>query len=120
MVRQEGQPWRRLPTPVEMEVADGDVKMRFKLQLTQGARTYVALIYPWSFGENELYLDNLAHAFIRSKELYFNKETLVYSCESNRIANVERPIHLLAISSFEVANNRPEEYIEHLFPERET
>jgi murein tripeptide amidase MpaA len=33
--------------------------------------------------------------------------------------NLERPIHLLAISSAEVEKNRTEDYIEHLFPNRD-
>ena len=79
VVRQEGQPWRRLPTPVEMEVVDGDVRMRLKVQLTQSKRTYIALIFPWSVEENDLYLNSLTALFSKSKDLYFNKETLVYS-----------------------------------------
>lgn len=50
-----------------MEVVEGDVKMRFQLQLTQSKRTYVALVYPWSFEENELYLNSLVEMFSRSK-----------------------------------------------------
>ena len=62
-----------------MAVVAGDVRMRLKVQLTQSKRTYIALIFPWSVEENDLYLNSLTALFSKSKDLYFNKETLVYS-----------------------------------------
>lgn len=65
-----------------MEIVEGDVKMRFKLQLTQSKRVYIALIYPWSFEDNDFYLSFLDASNRNSPNLYFNKETIIYSYES--------------------------------------
>lgn len=57
--------------------------MRFKLQLTQSKKVYISLIYPWSFEDNDFYMSFLEASNKNSPNIYFNKETIVYSYESN-------------------------------------
>jgi len=72
--------------------------MRMQVNLTAGRKYFIALTYPWSFSENEEYLQTLEYKMKKRKDLYFNKETLIHSREGTWIITSGRPLHLLAIS----------------------
>lgn len=59
MVRVQGEEWKRLPTQVEFETVDSILRMKFSLNLSNSKRTEVALIYPWTVKENEVFLDKI-------------------------------------------------------------
>ncbi len=53
------------------------------------------------------------------KDIYFNKETLIFSPESQFYINLDRPVHLISISSIDATVYPSEKYIEHLFPSKD-
>jgi hypothetical protein len=54
---EEGRQWGRLETPVEFETQpEGDIHMRFSVNLKGRKKLFIALTYPWSVEENEQYL----------------------------------------------------------------
>lgn len=66
--------------PVEFESQeDGDINMRMTISLKAGKKVFVALTYPWSFKENEDYVETLENRLSKRKDLYFNRETLILS-----------------------------------------
>ena len=60
VVREEGGEWGRLGAPIEFESqVEGDISMRMQIDLKAGTKFYIALTYPWSFSDNEEYLQNI-------------------------------------------------------------
>ena len=53
--------------------------MHMQVNLKAGRKYFIALTYPWSFSENEEYLQSLEYKMKKRKDIYFNKETLILS-----------------------------------------
>ena len=64
---------------VEFETIDSVLRMKFSVKLRNSKRLEVALIYPWTVTENELFLNKLVEEAKTNKSIYINKETVVYS-----------------------------------------
>lgn len=62
---------------------EGDVNFRMSVSIPANTKLYVALCYPWSFRENEEYLEKIEKAVSLKEEIYFNKEVLIMSPEGN-------------------------------------
>jgi hypothetical protein len=60
---------------------EGDVNFRMSVSLPANTKLYVALCYPWSFGENEEYLEKIEKTVHFNEDIYFNKEVLIMSPE---------------------------------------
>lgn len=53
------------------------------VDLPAKSKLYIALCYPWSFTDNEQYLERLEKRLRFKEDTYFNKEVLILSPESN-------------------------------------
>ena len=71
---------------VEFETIDSVLRMKFSVKVRNSKRLEVALIYPWTVTENELFLNKLVEEAKTNKSIYINKETVVYSYESMQLS----------------------------------
>jgi hypothetical protein len=86
VVREEGGEWYRHKVPVEFESqVEGDINVRLQVNLRAGRKFFIALTYPWSFTENEEYIETIEHKMRRRRDIYFNRETLIMSREGTHL-----------------------------------
>lgn len=101
--------WRRIKHPIlSLETTDKGLEVTFKHTFeTSNDTVFFAFTYPWSYSDNNDFLDYLAERVPPS--VYFYRETIAFSKEN-------RKIELVTISSYKGLCETAEKGIQNLFP----
>ena len=73
---------------------------------------YFAFCYPFSYNENQRYLDVVERRALAMQEFYFHRDNMIYTADGNRC-------DLLTISSFKHVSSECEPTLSDMFPDQE-
>ena len=106
--------WKRIPGEIIFGKSD-TLKGCWEISFTHTFSydtVYFSFCYPWSYTENQRYLDGVERNALEMEEFYFHRENMIYTADGNRC-------DLLTISSFSHVSSEQEPKLPDLHPDEE-
>jgi len=103
--------WQTIkPQTILLRSVEKDLEVSFEHHLsTNDKEVYLAYTYPWSYTDDQEFLNKCEEQFTNDEEIYFHRELIAYSRENRRI-------ELITISSHANKLDEREPVLPELFP----